>query len=104
MSNIDPTLEEVISIVDEINIAMPVALSEEYVSPLTVVYETWGIYGVKAFDIVVWSSSEDEREYLEGSEGRFIDEKEDLESYLRRTLTKICTVVLEGLNNDSTNL
>lgn len=92
MSNIDFTLNEVASIVDELNECMPESVLEEGLIPLSMTYATWCGPVVIAFGEVVWS----EETYC----GDDIQDLEDLKSYLIRVLVKFCTGILEGLDSE----
>lgn len=99
MSNLEPTLQEVIDIVDDINKRMPEALGEEFSGVLlTVVHAGYcGTY-VKMFGEVLWAEEDDDRDYLVDEQCEEIEEKEDLKEYLEAQIYNICKLILKGLD------
>ena len=98
MSNFEPTLEEVVRVVADINDNMPEDLFDLGITPLTVVCVSYYDVYVKAFGSVIWDNDNDDRDYLLDGDMKETNEKEDLYCYLKYKTERICKLILGGLD------
>lgn len=98
MSNFEPTLQEVVGIIEEINMEMPEELYDLGISPLTVLVEPLCGFYVKAFGTCIWSEENDCRDYLVDEHLGEVDEKADLKEYLKCEMGRICNLIMLGVS------
>lgn len=98
MSNLEPTLQEVIDTVYEINEGMPESVSDIMGDLLIVTHNDYQGTYIKMLGYTLWSSDNDCRDYLVDGQCDEIEEKKDLKQYLEEQVYNICKLILKGLD------
>lgn len=101
INNIDPTREDVLSVVDDINgmyqdIQYNNADLPEYLMPC-IYEEANDCYHIKLLGTIVWDSENDDRPYKH-MDSLISEEKQDLKEYVRNEIRMITVGLLELLN------
>lgn len=92
MSNEEPTLQEVIDVVDELNYSLPETSRGNGVAYNINVHE--GVYTIKLLGHCIWDSDNDCRGYVDRLDGPV---KEDLRWYLRLQIIQCIGDISVGL-------